>query len=276
MQFVHEAMDIVRTSKGILFDLDGVLWLGNHPIPGVAAVLQRLRDEGKKVMFVSNTSSRSKAKCLWVFEQMGVDVDPSEVFIASECAARYVAAESPGALTYVLGSAGLLDEARLAGLDAREPSDRHPERADYLIVGKDNDLNFIRLTCALRVLKMGARFVAVNCDPTVPVADGLEPGAGAIAAAISFMTGREPDVVVGKPGTLLLEMALSGSGLTPPECVIIGDTPEADIAAGNALGMRTVLVLSGNSQGAEVGHAPSYPASMRPDAVIGSVVELAW
>lgn len=97
MQFVHEAIDIVHSSKGILFDLDGVLWLGNRPIPGVAAVLQRLRDEGKKLMFVSNTSSRSKAKCLEVFEKMGVDVDPGEVFIASECAARYIAAQSPGA-----------------------------------------------------------------------------------------------------------------------------------------------------------------------------------
>jgi len=88
------------------------------------------------------------------------------------------------------------------------------------------------------------------------------------------MTGREPDVVVGKPGTLLLEMALSSGELTPSECVIIGDTPEADIAAGNALGMRTVLVLSGNSEGVEEGNAPGYPASMQPDAIIGSVVEL--
>ncbi len=276
MQFVHEAIDIVRSSKGILFDLDGVLWLGNRPIPGVAEVLQQLRNEGKKVMFVSNTSSRSKAKCLQVFEHMGVDVDPGEVFIASECAARYIAAESPGAMTYVLGSAGLLDEARLAGLDAREPSGRRPEHADYLIVGKDNDLTFARLTCALRVLKMGARFVAVNCDPTVPVDDGLEPGAGAIAAAMSFMTGREPDVVVGKPGTLLLEMALFSSELTPSECVIIGDTPEADIAAGNALGMRTVLVLSGNSEGVGGDDDHTYPAGMEPDAIIRSVVELAW
>lgn len=70
-------------------------------------------------------------------------------------------------------------------------------------------------------------------------------------------------------------MALSRSGLTPSECVIIGDTPEADIAAGNALGMRTVLVLSGNSEGVDTGDAPSYPAAIQPDAVIRSVAELA-
>lgn len=275
MPHSNKALDLVDNSRGILFDLDGVLWLGNQPIPGVAGVLQSLRDAGKKLMFVSNTSSRSRARCLDVFGRMGVDVDPSEVFVASECAARFVAERCPGARTYVLGASGLLDEAILAGLDAREASERQPGQADYLIVGKDNDLTFTRLTCAFRVLRSGAQFVAVNCDPTVPVGDGLEPGAGAITAAISAMIGREPDVVVGKPGTLLLETALAKSGLSVSECVIIGDTPEADIAAGNALGMKTILVLSGNSEGMEADAARGFPAHLQPDATISSVLDLA-
>lgn len=268
-------MQLIDEVKGILFDLDGVLWLGDQAIPGVAGVLHRLRARGKKLMFVSNTSSRSKAKCLQVFERMGVDVDPDEVFIASECAARYIAARRPGAVAYVLGSPGLFEEAELAGLDARPASTRQPEQAEFLIVGKDNDLTFTRLTCALRALKAGAEFVAVNCDPTVPVADGLEPGAGALAAAITFMTGREPDVIVGKPGTLLLEMALAKSGLAASECAIVGDTPESDVAAGNALGMHTILVLTGNSDGRAAGDDCDTPAAMRPELTVRSVLDLA-
>ncbi|OPZ64535.1 MAG: putative hydrolase YutF [Firmicutes bacterium ADurb.Bin506] len=267
-------MRLIDEVKGILFDLDGVLWLGDQAIPGVAGVLHRLRARGKKLMFVSNTSSRSKAKCLQVFERMGVDVDPDEVFIASECAARYIAARKPGAVTYVLGSPGLFDEAVLAGLDARTTSTKHPEQAEYVMVGKDNDLTFTRLTCALRALKAGAKFVAVNCDPTVPVADGLEPGAGALAAAMTFMTGREPDVVVGKPGTLLLEMALERCGLTPAECAMVGDTPESDVAAGNALGMHTILVLTGNSDGRTADDDLNIPAVMRPELTLQSVLDL--
>ena len=267
MRFVDEV-------KGFLFDLDGVLWLGDQPIPGVAEVLRRLRAADKKLMFVSNTSSRSKAKCLEVFERMGMAVQPDEVFVASECAARYIAAKRPGAVTYVLGSPGLFDEAVRAGLDARDPSTRQPDRADFVLVGKDNDLTFTRLTCALRALKAGAEFVAVNCDPTVPVADGLEPGAGAVAAASSVMVGRDPDVVVGKPGTLLLEMALKSSGLSASECAIVGDTPESDIAAGNALGMRTVLVLTGNSDGNSPDGSCEFPDALKPDHIIESVLDL--
>ena len=108
----------------------------------------------------------------------------------------------------------------------------------------------------------------------MPVADGLEPGAGAVAAAISVMVGRDPDVVVGKPGTLLLEMALKSSGLSASECAIVGDTPESDIAAGNALGMRTVLVLTGNSDGNSPDGSCEFPDALKPDHIIESVLDL--
>jgi len=276
MTQITDRNNVIRDIKGFMFDLDGVLWLGDHPIPGVANTLKQLRREGKQLMFVSNTSSRSKAKCLSIFKHMGLDVDSSEVFIASECAAKYVASQMPGAVTYVLGSEGLLEEALAAGLDARNASTRNPEKAHYLIAGKDNDLSFSRLTCALRVLQSGARFVAVNCDPTVPSQDGLEPGAGAIVAAITAMVNRDPDVIVGKPGTLLLEMALEQSGLDAAECAIVGDTLETDILAGNRLGLSTILVLSGNSKGLDMSAPDAYPIEFRPDIVMNSVEDLVY
>lgn len=260
--------------QGYLFDLDGVLWLADQAIPGVKETLDELRRRGKRVMFVSNTSSRSRQQCLLQFQEMGLDIAGDELFIAGEATAQYLAEQKPGARAYVIGSGGLLDELRRAGIDARPADTRTPEAADFVVVGKDSDLTFTKLTCALRALRAGAQLVAVNCDMTVPAADGLEPGAGAIVAAVSAMIGRDPDITVGKPSTFLLERAIAHAGLTPNQCAMVGDTLEADIAAGNRLGMKTILVLTGNTTERDLADADQLPPEWRPDVVLESVNDL--
>lgn len=257
--------------KGFLFDLDGVLWQGARLIPGVKETLSELRRRGKHLMFISNTSSRSRQQCLDQFAEFGLHVESDEIFLASEATAQYIAAQRPGARTYVVGNQGLMDELLRAGLDALPADTRNPEGAEFVVVGKDNGLDFTKLTCALRALRAGAKLVAVNNDMTVPADDGLEPGAGAIAAAITAMTGHEPDTI-GKPGPMLLQQALTSVGLTPPECVMIGDTLEADIAAGNRLGMKTILVFTGNTNQEDL--TADLPEEWKPDFVLDTVSDL--
>lgn len=260
--------------KGYLFDLDGVIWRGDRVIPGVKETLAELRRRGKHLLFISNTSSRSRQQCLDQFRQMEIDVNSEEIFIASEATAQYIAQEKPGAVVYVIGSTMLLGEMAKAGLDARPADTRTPGAADYVVVGKDNNLDFTKLTCALRALRSGAKFVAVNMDMTVPARDGLEPGAGAIAAAISAMVGRQPDASVGKPSTLLLRQALDAFGLDPSECVMIGDTLEADIEAGKRLGMKTALVLTGNTEKSDLANSADLPEIHVPDVVLDTLSDL--
>lgn len=233
--------------NGYLFDLDGVLWLGGNLIPGVGETLEELRNRGKKLMFVSNTSARSRQGCLEQFSQRGIKVHDEEVFLASEETAKHLARLKPRAKACVLGSSGLFEELEKAGIEAIPPNLGPVEGFDFLVVGKDRAMTFDSMTYALRVVRAGAKLVALNCDVTVPGKEGIEPGAGALVAMISAMVGREPDIAVGKPSTLLLELALAKSGLEVDECVMVGDTLDADVAAGNNLGMRTVLVLTGNT-----------------------------
>lgn len=260
--------------KGYLFDLDGVLWLGDKRIPGVKETLDELRRSGKKLMFVSNTSSRSRQQCMDQFAAMDLDIASEELFLAGEATARYILEQNKAAKVYVIGSDGLLGELLRSGIDARPADVRTPEAADFVVVGKDVGLTFDKLTCAFRALQAGAKLIAVNNDVTVPARDGLEPGAGAIVAAIVSMTGREPDVVAGKPSTFLLERALAYAGLQADECVMIGDTLEADIAAGNRLGMETILVLTGNATMQDVFETGKLSPEHRPGIVLDSVRDI--
>lgn len=219
-------------------------------------------------MFVSNTSSRSAEQVLSIFEGMNVPVTASDIFVASEETAKHLKQLRPGALTYVIGSKGLEHALERYGLDVRPATDRLPQNADFVVVGKDSDLTYLKLTCALRAIKQGAMFVAVNEDITVPTHDGLEPGAGAIVAALTAMCGKQPDISIGKPGPFLLELALARSGLAPHQCLMIGDTPEVDIVAAKRCGMPSALVATGNFAGSNL------RPDIQPDWIIDTLAEL--
>lgn len=272
MAVIHKPRGLHEV-EGFLFDIDGVLLLGSKAIPGAKELLDGLRNAGKKVMFVSNTSSRSRQQALEQFSAAGIFVDPEELFLASEKTGEYLAREKPGAKAFVLGSKGLISELQQQGIDPLLAENPDPHIIDYVVVGKDHTVNYEKLTTALRAIASGARFVAVNCDPTVPASDGLEPGAGALVAAISAMVGREPDIAIGKPSTFLLELAMKQMGLGVEECVMVGDTIEIDIVAGNRLGMTTVLVLSGNATSKDLSSNTTLGEG-HPDLVLPSIKEL--
>lgn len=256
--------------KGYLFDIDGVLLLGKKPIPGSKELLATLRAQGKHVFFVSNTSSRSREQCIEQFKNAGITVANEELLLASEETSRYIARQKPNGRAYVLGSQGLYAELQRQGIETLSPDTNDLQAIDFVVVGRDRNFSYDKLTTAFRAISNGAKFVAVNCDPTVPGKDGLKPGAGAIVSAISTMLGREPDINMGKPATLLLELAAEQKGLEAHECAMVGDTISVDIVAGNIAGMTTILVLSGNASREDL-ESHTVPEDGKPDIVVSCV-----
>jgi 4-nitrophenyl phosphatase len=112
-------------------------------------------------------------------------------------------------------------------------------------VGVDFNLSYERLSIAATAVRRGARFVATNRDPVFPTADGLNAGAGSIVAAVAVAAGREPDDVIGKPEPRLFQAAAELAGVPVDEAVVIGDNLITDIRAANAVGARSVLMLTG-------------------------------
>ena len=268
----------------LLVDLDGVVYRGADPVPGVAALLAARAAAGDDIVYVTNNSMHYRADYATRLAAMGAPVSADRVVSAPRATALYLAQREPGVRRVLtVGASGLDRELRDVGLDvvaaahvaermAREGIDGwaaagHP---DAVVAGLDPQLTYLRIAAAADCVRAGARFIATNRDPVYPTGRWLRPGAGSVIAAIETTTGISP-LVIGKPEPLLLEEAARAAGADPRDAVVIGDGLMTDIAAARAVGARSVLILTGVSSRAE---AEALPAELRPTAVAADADEL--
>ncbi len=257
----------------LLVDLDGVVYRGREPVPGVAAVLAERASAGDTVLYCTNNSSRDRTDYVEQLASLGAPVEPDWVFTSARATAlELAAADPPVRVAMVLGGRGLVREIRGAGIRVVPPSP-HGLAADpdVVVVGIDRRLTYARLAAAAQAVREGARFVATNRDPVFPAADGLMPGAGSIVAALEVAARRSPDLVIGKPGPILFEAAARSVGCTPRDAIVIGDGALTDIAAACSAGARSVLMLTGVTSRSE---ADALPADRRPTLVAADADEL--
>jgi 4-nitrophenyl phosphatase len=218
-------------------DLDGVVWRGDEPIAGSAEALAHLRASGVHVAFVSNNSSEPVAAVIAKLASFGVPAQASDVVTSAHAAAALLTKTLPHGAR-VLASAGpgveeALTDAGLTAVDAPP--------ADAVVVGFHRGFDFEELTRTSSAVRGGARFIATNVDATYPVAGGLLPGSGAIAAAVAVASGRQPEVA-GKPEPPMVELVRERFGTSG---IVVGDRPSSDGALAAALGWPFGLVLSG-------------------------------
>lgn len=268
----------------LLVDLDGVVYRGADPIPGVAAVLADRAALGDDVVYVTNNSMHYRSDYVTRLTDLGAPVAADRIVSAPRATALYLREHHPE-LRRVLavGASGLDRELRDVGLDvvnagfaaermAREGIDgvAAAGRPDAVVAGVDPQLTYLRIAAAADCIRAGARFIATNRDPLYPVERGLMPGAGAIVAAIEVASGFTP-VVIGKPEPLLMEEAARAVGRDPKEAIVIGDGILTDLAAANAVGARTILMLTGVTTGAAL---EALGADRQPFKVAGDAAEL--
>ena len=196
--------------------------------------MARLRAEGERLAFVTNSAARSPSEVAEKLAGLGID-DAEDLVVTSAMAAA--AMVSRGVRAYVIGSAGLRAELQLR--DVEIVAGGAP--ADVVVVGISADFDYRAMTDATRALRAGARFVATNDDSTFPDSDGLLPGNGAIVAAVATASGVQPEIA-GKPHQPMAELVLARLG---PNGIVVGDRPETDGRFARALGYRFGLVLSG-------------------------------
>lgn len=262
----------VRRCQGFVFDVDGVLCRGEDPIPGAAEAIERLRRGGKRVIFISNNSTKSRAEYIAKFLRLGIPVKADDLVLSTYATAQYVASERPGAKVYMVGAPGLRKELDLSGLNLVED----PLQAEYVVVGSAFDGtgriredNADRITGALRALYHAeAKFVATNPDRIFPAQDGVIPGTGAVIGALSYMLDREPDAVIGKPSPYIVKIALDRLGLEGSQCAIVGDM-DTDMLAGRQMDMTTIFVRSGAMTQEKLGSL-----GITPDFAFDSVIDI--
>ena len=255
----------MREYRGYIFDMDGVLYRGDTPIPGAVETLSRLRRHGKRLVFVSNNSTRAREDYAERIRELGLPIAEEEVIPATYATARYLAERHPGKRVFAVGALGLIKELLRAGLSVVA----EPERADILVTGSDPAINYQKLAQATSLLLRGKPWVTTNTDKLYPAEDRVIPGTGAVVGALQYITGRAPDVVIGKPSAHIMEQALSKLGLAREECLVVGDIIESDVLAGKNAGMDTALVLTGVASREDVERS-----EVKPDYVLESIADL--
>ncbi len=268
----------------LLVDLDGVVYRGTDPVPGVAAVLAARAAAGDDVVYVTNNSMHYRADYITRLSAMGAPVSADTVVSSARATALYVAEQDPPVRrVLVFGAGGLEREARDAGLDvvtAAYAATRMQQEGidgfaaagspDAVLAGLDPNLTYLRLAAAADCIRAGARFIATNRDPIYPSERGLRPGAGSLVAALEAATGVTP-VSIGKPAPRLLEIAAHAVGRDARDAIMIGDGILTDLAAANALGARCIFMLTGVSTREQL---RALSPSDRPAAVAADADEL--
>ena len=238
-----------------LFDLDGVLYRGDEPVPGAPEAVAALRDLGKGIAFVTNNSSRTPETVAARLRSVGIPADPGEVETSALTTAA-ILAERGVRDAYVIGGEGVrraLAAAEVAVMDG------DPTVAGAVVVGFDPEVDYAKLRRASLLVQAGAPLIATNPDASFPAGNGERwPGAGALVAAVETTTGIRAEVI-GKPNAPILRAALARAGGGRP--LMIGDRLDTDIAGAVTMGWASLLVLTGISSRNDVhavGFAPSY------------------
>jgi len=220
----------------VFLDLDGCVWFGEQIADGAIDLVRAVRDSGRSVGFLTNTSNHSTAHVVAKLQRLGIEADATDVIMPVDSLAGHpLMRDKPR--VWFFGP----DDMRRTVADLA-PLAETPDEADLVVLGRDTSLTYADLADALHVLVRGGRFLAFNVDPRVPVEGGrMLPGTGAIAAALRYASGVQPEVV-GKPAPVFFEAAMRRLGTTAERAVMVGDTLDSDIAGGASVGMRTVLV----------------------------------
>ena len=258
----------------LLVDLDGVVYRGREPVPGVAEVLQRRAAVGDDVTYVTNNSRSHRDEYRALLASLGLPLlGDHNIVSAARATAVLLSQDEPRTqLAMVLGGPGLARELRDVGIAVVAPTERGLDApVDTLVVGVDFSFTYRRLSVAAEAVRRGARFVATNRDPVYPVPERLNAGAGSMVAAVAVAAGREPDLVVGKPEPRLFQTAAGVAGVPVARAVVIGDNLLTDIRAARAVGARSILMLTGVTTADELA---AVPDELRPTAVAADAAQL--
>lgn len=244
--------------RAVLLDMDGVVYIGETPIPGVQDFVDYLESTDRKWICVTNNATRTPEMFVEKLDRMQIRATTDNVLGSAAATAHWMAQKFPDrGKVIMVGQEGL----RTALLENGFEETTDPDEAQFAVVGMHFELTFEDLARTALAIRKGAFFVGTNPDPSFPSERGLLPGAGSIIKLIQTTTEVDP-VIIGKPNAGMFELAMSRLGTKPEETLMVGDRYDTDIEGAIELGMPTVGVLSG------VTTREGYEAQAKPPDLI--------
>jgi len=257
----------------LIIDMDGVLWHGNQPVSGLNDFFALLRKKSLPFVLATNNASQTASQYIEKLATMGVTIKRKEILTSGMATASYLSQHYPPESTriFVLGEAGASEPLKEKGFTLTDiyqlntPEEPH-NGADIVVCGKDESLNWDKLSTATLNLQQGATFIATNGDTTLPTERGLIQGNGAILAALQAATGKSPKII-GKPEPIMYQQALAILGTSPEQTLAIGDRLDTDILGAVNTGMRSIMVLTGHSKREDLNTIDYQPTWIMDDLI---------
>ncbi|MEJ2012452.1 MAG: HAD-IIA family hydrolase [Anaerolineales bacterium] len=261
-EFLSRKADLASI-QGFVIDMDGVLWHGEDPLPGVPEFFHTLAERGSKFVLATNNPSKRPEEFAQKAQRFGVPANTDNVITCVQAVTHYLKRKyPPGSRVHVIGEKALKEQVEEAGYKLAD------ENVVAVVVALDRQLTHDTFKRATLLIRGGAEFIGTNADPSYPTEEGFVPGSGMMVIALAATSDTQP-LVMGKPGRVIFDLAQERLGLPFAEMASIGDRLDTDIEGGRRLGMRTILILSGIASRADLAHSRS-----KPDWVFESLVEL--
>lgn len=236
-----EIREYMQGIRCFLLDMDGTFYLGDRLLEGSLDFLDKLKKTDREALFLTNNSSRAGSQYVDKLKRMGVRDPFLRVLTSGQAAGRYALRAHAGQRAYVLGNAHYRKELQEMGLPMDE---QHP---DYVLIAFDTELDYQKLCRVCELVRRGLPYLATHPDFNCPTEDGFIPDIGATIAYIKASTGREPDLIIGKPFQGIVEEALRLTGQPAAALAMVGDRLYTDVQTAVNSGMCGILVLSGET-----------------------------
>lgn len=237
--------------NGFVFDLDGCLWENNKSIGKARVLLSTLREKEKKIVFLSNNSTRTmyeyKEK---INDILDFQVREEEIVSSAKLAANYVSNKNYKKV-FIIGEEGLkyfLEREKIEVYDSLDHTNMNLTDFDAVVVGMDRNFTYKKLDEAQDIILSGAAFIGTNIDPDFPQGKKVAPGGGAMIAALITTVGHEPEIIVGKPNEWAVNYTIEILNTSKKDTLIIGDRILTDVQAGINSGIDSALVLTGRGK----------------------------
>ena len=261
---------LIKDIRNLVLDMDGVLWRGMTPMPGLVAFFTGLREREIDFVLATNNASKTLSQYVAKLAGFGVAIAAEQIVTSAEATGSYLQAQyGVETAVYVIGDEGLHEAVQKRGFPTINPTDvRAGATASVVVMGFTRRCTYDELAMGSLLVSKGATFIGTNPDVSFPHELGQLPGAGALQAVITTATGVKP-TVIGKPGPIMFQEAMKRLGSTPTDTAMVGDRLGTDIAGGQAAGMYTILVLTGISRQADL-----VNSTLQPDYIFADITEL--
>ena len=250
-----------------LFDLDGTIYLGNELLPGAKRLLETVTEAGAKIAFLSNNPTRDRQMYVTKLDKLGIHVSETNIINTIVSTVSWLKKNHPNATVFPIAEPPLIRALDEAGIKmSNTPSD-----IDIVIASYDRTFNYEKLQIAFDAIWQEKRAVLITTNPDryCPFPGGRgEPDAAAIVAAIEASTGTRSIANMGKPDKIMIETVLSELGTGLENAIMVGDRLLTDVMMAHNAGIDSALVLTGDSQLADV---LACPVDSRPTFILDQI-----